>query len=89
MVTKHELVNENAVFVGSAVEIVEQIRTQLYFERALSFRGYLRQVVNIIEAIGGQNLYKPVFHESDSISDDELAERFVQVLISNGIFKEA
>ena len=88
MVTKHELVNENAVFVGSAVEIVDQIRTQMYFERALSFRDYLRQLVNIIESVGGQNLYKPVFHESESISDEDLAERFVQALIANGMFKE-
>lgn len=88
MVTKHELVNENAVFVGTAVEIVNQIRTQMYFERALSFREYLRQIVNIIEAVGGQNLYKQVFHDSDSISDEDLAERFVQTLIAKGMFKE-
>lgn len=88
MVTKHELVNDNAVFVGTAVEIVNQIRTQQYFERALSFREYLRQIVNIIEAVGGQNLYKSVFHDSDSISDEDLAERFVQALIAKGMFKE-
>ena len=31
--TKHEIVNEDTVFVGTAVEIVGQIREQAYFER--------------------------------------------------------
>ncbi len=89
MINKHELVNENAVFVGTAVEIVEQLRTQGYFERSLPFRQYLRQLVDTIEIAGGPNLYKGIFNESEKISDEELAERFIRELINNGLFKEA
>ena len=86
---KHELVNDNAVFVGSATDIVEQMRMQGYFERSLPFRQYLRQLVDTIEIAGGPNLCKGVFKESEKLSDEELAERFVRELINNGLFKEA
>ncbi|MDK9700540.1 MAG: hypothetical protein OEM52_10390 [bacterium] len=89
MEIKHELVNENAVFTGSAVEVVHQMRSQLYFEKALPFREYLKQLIETIESIGGPELHKTVFSDDESLTDEQLAERFIQGIVSNGIFKEA
>ncbi len=89
MVTKHELVNDNAVFVGSAAEIVEQLRTQAYFERSLPFREYICQLANVVEQLTSAQIVKPLFEQSDMLDDNQLAEHFVQHLIANGMFKEA
>ena len=31
--TKHEIVNDDTVFVGTAIEIILEMREQAYFER--------------------------------------------------------
>ena len=86
---KHELVNDNAVFVGTAVDIVEQMRTQTYFERSLPLRDYLWSVLRVIETAGGPNMYNAVFHDTEKLSDEALAERFIAELVKQGLFKEA
>ena len=81
--TKHEIVNDDTVFVGTAAEIVLDMREQAYFERGTPAEFYLDQLVNFIKMFA---------HETISISGetfDEKAESFIHELLRIGYFKEA
>ena len=81
--TKHEIVNDDTVFVGTAVEIVLQMREQAYFERGIPMEFYLDQLVNFIKMFA---------HETITLSGktlEEKAESFIQELLRIGYFKEA
>ena len=81
--TKHEIVNDDTVFVGTAVEIVLQMREQTYFERGVPMEFYLDQLVNIIKLFGDE----VVTLTGETI--EEKAESFIQELLRIGYFKEA
>ncbi|MBC8465929.1 hypothetical protein H8D57_02785, partial [bacterium] len=51
---KHEIVNEDTVFVGTATEIVLDMRQQAYFERGAPEELYLDQLVNFIRIFAGE-----------------------------------
>lgn len=80
---KHELVNDDSIFVGTGLEIVKQLRDQAYFERGLPLGGYLDSLVGLISKSTNKNITLP---EGDI---EDRAEAFVQELIGLGIFKEA
>lgn len=81
--TKHELVNQDSVFAGTAVEIIQQIRDQAYFERGVDLGVYLGQLADLILQIAGVEITL----EGETL--DERAESFVKGLVAAGYFKEA
>ena len=81
--TKHELVNEDTVFAGTAVEIVEQMREQAYFERGLPLENYLSHLTDLILQTAGVEIVLK------GESFEERAEAFVEGLVDLGYFKEA
>ena len=80
---KHEIVNEDTVFVGTASEIVLEMRQQAYFERGIPEELYLDQLVNAIKKFSGRTITL-----SGSNFEDK-AESFIQELLKIGYFKEA
>ena len=80
---KHEIINEDTVFVGTSVEIVLQMREQAYFERGTPAEFYLDQLVNFIKMFAGETITLA----GDTL--EEKAESFIQELIRIGYFKEA
>ena len=80
---KHEIVNEDTVFVGTAIEILEQMRRQAYFERGIPLDVYLERLPGFISEFANETI---------SIAGDsfkERAESFIRELIRIGYFKEA
>ena len=82
-VTKHEIVNEDTVFVGTASEIILDMREQAYFERGTQPEFYLEQLVKFIEASAGDTI------TLTGASFEDKAESFIQELLRIGYFKEA
>ena len=80
---KHEIVNEDTVFVGTATEIVLDMRQQAYFERGAPEELYLDQLVNFIRIFAGE-----IITLSGSNFETK-AESFIQELLKIGYFKEA
>ena len=80
---KHEIVNEDTVFVGTAAEIVLEMRQQAYFERGAPEELYLDQLVNFIRILAGETITL-----SGNTFKDK-AESFIQELLKIGYFKEA
>ena len=81
--TKHEIINEDTVFVGTSVEIVLQMREQAYFERGIPLEDYLEHLVRFIQGCAEVSI---------TLSGDSFearAESFIQELIRIGYFKEA
>ena len=81
--TKHEIVNEDTVFVGTAVEIILDMREQAYFERGTTAEFYLDQLVKFIKASAGETI------TLSGTTLEEKAESFIQELLRIGYFKEA
>ena len=81
--TKHEIVNDDTVFVGTAAEIVLDMREQAYFERGTPAEFYLDQLVNFIKMFAGETI------TISGETFDEKAESFIQELLRIGYFKEA
>lgn len=81
--TKHELVNEDTVFAGSAVEIVQLMREQAYFERGVPLEDYLERLPGFISEFAGQTI------RLSGETFTERAESFIQELLRVGYFKEA
>ncbi len=84
---KHEIVNDDTVFVGTAAEIVLEMRQQAYFERGIPEEHYLEQLVNCInrciEIFAGETI------TLSGNSFEDKAESFIQELLKIGYFKEA
>ena len=80
--TKHEIVNDDTVFVGTAVEIVLEMRQQAYFERGTPAEFYLDQLVNFIKMFAGETI------TLSGKNFEEKAESFIQELLRIGWFKE-
>lgn len=80
---KHEIVNQDTVFTGSAVEILETMRSQAYFERGIDLGIYLNHLTDLILQTSGVE----IAIEGETI--EERAEVFVRALIDSGFFKEA
>jgi len=80
---KHEIVNDDTVFVGTAIEIILEMREQAYFERGTSPEFYLEHLVNFINSSSGETM--TLIGETY----DEKAENFIQELLRIGFFKEA
>ena len=80
---KHELVNKDTVFTGSALEIVEEMRRQAYFERGIDLNIYLGHLVELILRLAGVEITL----EGESL--EERAESFIEGLVASGYFKEA
>ena len=80
---KHELVNQDTVFTGSALDIVVEMRRQAYFERGVEIDTYLSHLVDLILRIGSVEITL----EGETL--EEHAESFVEGLIASGYFKEA
>ena len=81
--TKHEIVNEDTVFVGTALEILEQMRNQAYFERGIPLETYLEQLPGFIHVFSGDTI---------TLAGEDFetrVESFIQELIRIGYFKEA
>ena len=81
--TKHELVNEDTVFVGTAAEIVIDMREQAYFGRGTSAEFYLDQLVIFINKSAGETI------KLSGSTYEEKAESFIQEIQRIGYFKEA
>jgi len=78
-----EIVNDDTVFIGSAVEIIEQMRQQAYFERGIPLLDYLNLLPEFIKTFSGTEII---------ITGDSLEERavsFIKELVNAGYFKEA
>jgi len=78
-----EIVNDDTVFIGSAVEIIEQMRQQAYFERGIPLLDYLNLLPEFIKTFSGTEII---------ITGETLEERavsFIKELIKAGYFKEA
>ena len=80
---KHELVNQDTVFTGSALDIVVEMRRQAYFERGVEIDTYLSHLVDLILQLAGVEI------TLDGDSLEERAESFIQALVASGYFKEA
>jgi len=80
---KHELVNQDTVFTGSALDIVVEMRRQAYFERGVEIDTYLGHLTDLILQIAGVEITL----EGETL--EERAESFVNGLIGSGYFKEA
>lgn len=80
---KHELVNNDTVFTGSALDIVEEMRRQAYFERGIELDAYLGHLVDLILRIGGVEI------TLEGTTLEERAESFIEGLIESRYFKEA
>ena len=80
---KHEIVNEDTVFVGTASEIVLEMRQQAYFERGAPEELYLEQLVSFIKIFAGETI------TLSGNSFETKAESFIQELLKIGYFKEA
>ena len=80
---KHELVNQDTVFTGSALDIVVEMRRQAYFERGVEIDTYLGHLTDLILQIAGVEITL----EGETL--EERAESFVEGLIASGYFKEA
>ncbi len=80
---KHELVNQDSVFAGTAVEIVQQMRDQAYFERGVDISVYLGHLSDLILQIAGVEI------ELEGETIEERAESFIKGLVAAGYFKEA
>jgi len=80
---KHEIVNDDTVFVGTAAEIVLDMRQQAYFERGTPAEFYLDQLVNFIKVFANETI------TLSGKTFDEKAESFIQELLRIGYFKEA
>ena len=81
--TKHEIVNDDTVFVGTAAEIVLDMRQQAYFERGTPAEFYLDQLVNFIKMFANETI------TLTGETFEEKAESFIQELLRIGYFKEA
>ena len=81
--TKHEIVNDDTVFVGTAAEIVLEMREQAYFERGTPAEFYLDQLVVFIKMFAVETI------TLSGETFDEKAESFIQELLRIGYFKEA
>ncbi len=81
--TKHEIVNDDTVFVGTAAEIVLEMRQQAYFERGTPAEFYLDQLVNFIKMFAGETI------TLSGNTFEEKAESFIQELLRIEYFKEA
>ena len=84
---KHEIVNEDTVFVGTAAEIVLEMRQQAYFERGIPEELYLDQLVNCINRCIKILDDKTIILSGNSFKTK--AESFIQELLKIGYFKEA
>ena len=82
-VTKHELVNEDTVFVGTAAEIILDMREQAYFERGTQPEFYLDQLVIFINKSTDETI------KLSGETYEEKAESFIQEILRIGYFKEA
>ena len=82
-VIKHELVNEDTVFVGTAAEIILDMREQAYFERGTQPEFYLDQLVIFINKSAGETI------KLSGETYEEKAESFIQEILRIGYFKEA
>ena len=80
---KHEIVNEDTVFVGTAVEILEQMRRQAYFERGIPLETYLERLPGFISEFAGETI------RLSGETFTERAESFIRELVRTGCFKEA
>lgn len=80
---KHELVNRDTVFTGSAIEIIEEMRRQAYFERGLELDIYLGHLTDLLLQTAGVEITL----QGETIEDR--SEAFVQELLALGYFKEA
>ena len=82
MEPKFEIINDDTVFIGSPVEIMEQMRRQAYFERGVPLLDYLNRLPEFIKAFSGADI---------TITGDTLEERaasFIRELVKAGYFKE-
>jgi hypothetical protein len=78
-----EIINDDTVFIGTATEIVEQMRQQAYFERGIPLLDYLNRLPEFIKAYSGTDI---------NLSGETLDERalsFIKELVKAGYFKEA
>jgi hypothetical protein len=82
MKIKHELINSDTYFVGTAVEIIEQMRVQSYFERGASLDDYIDNLVCLINRVGKTD------HQLPGKTLEEKAECFIE-LMKLEYFKEA
>jgi hypothetical protein len=82
-VTKHEIVNEDTVFVGTASEILLDMREQAYFERGAQLEFYLDQLVVFINTSAGETI------TLSGATFEAKAESFIQEILRIGYFKEA
>jgi len=82
-VIKHELVNEDTVFVGTAAEIILDMREQAYFERGTQPEFYLDQLVIFINKSSDETILLI------GMTYEEKAESFIQEILRIGYFKEA
>jgi len=82
-VTKHEIVNEDTVFVGTAAEIILDMREQAYFERGTQPEFYLDQLVIFINKSSDETILLI------GMTYEEKAESFIQEILRIGYFKEA
>jgi len=82
-VIKHELVNEDTVFVGTAAEILLDMREQAYFERGTQPEFYLDQLVIFINKSTDETI------KLSGETYEEKAESFIQEILRIGYFKEA
>ena len=82
-VIKHELVNEDTVFVGTAAEIILDMREQAYFERGTQPEFYLDQLVIFINKSSDETI------KLSGETYEEKAESFIQEILRIGYFKEA
>jgi len=81
--TKHEIVNDDTVFVGTAAEIVLEMREQAYFERGTPAEFYLDQLVHFIKMFADETI------TLSGKTFEEKAESFIQELLRIEYFKEA
>ena len=78
-----EIINDDTVFIGTATEIIEQMRQQAYFERGIPLLDYLNRLPEFIKSFSGNEI---------NLTGETLEERalsFIKELVKAGYFKEA
>ncbi|MBM3330023.1 MAG: hypothetical protein FJY67_11245 [Calditrichaeota bacterium] len=78
---KYELVNHDTVFAGTAVEIVQQMREQAFFERSVDLALYLDHLIGLVNAVCHLNVAPHLALEPKS-------QAFIEELLRLGYFKE-
>lgn len=86
---KREIINNDTVFIGTPVEIIEQMRRQQYFERTLiPLEKYFEDLVTLVAVqLKKQGEHGTFVPKGNTF--EKRANSFIDELVRLGYFKDA